>query len=69
MKKKKWYKLKPSIAFSDDPLWVMVALLFEALNVKIEEAKLKKFPFTIRFLFEETEAPKGLTKKIKDDIN
>lgn len=64
MKTKKWYKLKPDIVKSDDPLWVMLGLLFEVLGVKIEDEKLKRLPFTTRFLFEETDAPKNLTEKL-----
>ena len=65
---KKWYKLKPDVVKSAKPMWVMIALLFRALNVKIEEEELKKLPFTTQFLFEETDAPK-LTQNKKYDIN
>lgn len=67
--KKKWFKLKHSATISSDPLWAMVSLLFEALNVKIDEDRLNTLPYKIRSLFEETSPPKTLTGKQSGIIN
>ena len=65
---KKWYKIKTEVLKSNDPLVVLIALLFEALSVKVEDDKLRKLSPSVRFLFEETTAPK-LTKESKGVIN
>lgn len=64
MEIKKWYKIKKDVVACNDPVWVMIGLLFESLNAKIDEEKLNKLSFTIRYLFEETEPPKLLTKTV-----
>lgn len=67
MKTKKWYKLKDEVAKSTDPEWIMIGLLCEVLGVRIQEDKLKQLPFTVQFLFEETDPPKKLTKTVESD--
>jgi len=41
--------------------------LCEVLGVRIQEDKLKQLPFTVQFLFEETDPPKKLTKTVESD--
>lgn len=68
---KKWYKIKDDISRTNEPLLAIVALLFEALNIKIDNDRFKKLSPFAQFLFEEVDPPKKskLTKIDKTAIN
>jgi len=63
---KKWYKLKPDVLKTHDPMLTLLGLLFEFLNVKMEEKKLRTLSPVLQYLFEETNAPNALTKKTEN---
>lgn len=66
----KWYKLKSDVLKTHDPMLTLIGLLFEALNVKMEEKKLKGLSPVIQYLFEETNAPEvKLTQPVKHGMN